>query len=69
MATLKKKNQILDLVNKAEKMRSNENMDESIIYLNQAKEKNNKVGDQYLEALILEGFGFCYEMSDSTKKL
>ena len=68
MATLKKKNQILDLVNKAEKMRSNENIDESIIYLNQAKEKNNKVGDQYLEALILEGFGFCYEMSDSYEK-
>ena len=68
MATLKKKNQILDLVHKAEKMRLNENIDESIIYLNQAKKKNNKVGDQYLEALILEGFGFCYEIIDNYEK-
>ena len=65
---LKRKNQILDLIHKAEKMRLNENIDESIIYLNQAKKKNNKVGDQYLEALILEGFGFCYETSDNYEK-
>ena len=65
---LKRKNQIFDLIDKAEKMRSYENIDESIIYLNQAKEKNNKLGDQYLEAVILEGFGFCYEMSDNYEK-
>ena len=65
---LKRQNEISDLIHKAEKMRLNENIDESIIYLNQAKEKNKKVKDPSLEALILEGFGICYEMSDNYEK-
>ena len=70
MATgkLKREEQIFDLIRKAEKMRLNENIDESIIYLNQAKEKNSKLGDPRLEALILEGFGICYEISDNYEK-
>ena len=70
MATgkLKREEQIFDLIRKAEKMRLNENIDESIIYLNQAKEKNSTLGDPRLEALILEGFGICYEISDNYEK-
>ena len=39
---LKRKNQISDLIHKAEKTRLNENIHESIIYLNQAKEKKQQ---------------------------
>ena len=55
--------QILDLLIKAEKMRVKHNIDEAKILLYQAREMNKKLGEQQLEALILESFGYCYEQS------
>ena len=56
------------MVLKAEEMRSKENIDEAMIYLNKAKRMNRKLGDQQLEALILEQFGLCYLERDDYEK-
>ena len=59
---------VLNLVHKAEKLVRKVKIDESIICLNEAKEMNKELGDQYLEALILEGLGFCYTVNDEYEK-
>ena len=64
----KRRAKIFELVDKAENLRLKEKLDESIIHLNEAKEMNKKLGDQYLEAIILEGFGFCHEETDDYEK-
>ena len=56
--------QVRTMVLKAEEMRSKENIDEAMIYLNKAKKMNKKLGDQQLEAMILEQFSLCYLKSD-----
>ena len=53
---------------KAEEMRSKGSIDEAIIYLNEAKKMNGKLGDQQLEALILESFGLCYLEGEDYEK-
>ena len=63
-----KAKKIHKLVGTAEKMRLEEKIDEAINYLTKAKEMNKNLGNQLLEALILEGFGFCYETSDNFEK-
>ena len=60
--------QVMDLIHKSEDMRSKEDIDGAKIYLSNAQEMNKKLGDQYLEALILEGFGFCYRLSGDYEK-
>ena len=60
--------QIHILVLKAEEMCSKENIDEAMIYLNEAKKMNSKLGDQQLEALILEQFCLCYLQSEHFEK-
>ena len=60
--------QVRVLALKAEEMRSKENIDEAIICLNEAKKINSKLGDQQLEALILEQFSLCYQKSDDYEK-
>ena len=62
--------QVRALIHKAEEMRSKENFDEAMIYINKAKKMNRKLGDQQLEALILEQFGLCYlERGDYEKAM
>ena len=63
-----KAKKIHKLVETAEKMRLVEKIDEAMNYLTLAKEMNKNLGNQHLEALILEGFGFCYETSDNFEK-
>ena len=60
--------QVCALIHKADGMRSKENIDEAMIYLNKAKKMNRKLGDQQLEALILEQFGLCYLERDDYEK-
>ena len=60
--------QVKDLINKAEEIRSKENIDEAKICLSKAQELNKKLGDPHLEALILEGFGLCYKESGDYEK-
>ena len=60
--------QISDLIRKSNELRSKENMDEAKICLSEAQEMNKKLGDQHLEALILEGFGFCYKHNSDYEK-
>jgi CHAT domain-containing protein/tetratricopeptide (TPR) repeat protein len=57
------KNQIMQLSQKGENMRLQEKPEEAIIYLNRARELNADLGDQLLEAMILEGLGHCYQLS------
>ena len=59
---------VLDLVRKAEGMLLKGSIDEGKMYLNEAKKMNNKLGDQHLEALILEKFGLYYQASDDYEK-
>ena len=60
--------QVRALVHKADGMRSKENIDEAMIYLNKAKKMNRKLGEQQLEALISEQFGLCYLERDDYEK-
>ena len=53
---------------KAEEMRTIEKVQDAINHLNKAKEINSAIGDQKLEALILESLGFCYEENEEYEK-
>ena len=53
---------------KGEEMCQTEKVQDAINHLNIAKEINSTIGDQILEALILESLGFCYGENEEYEK-
>lgn len=59
---------IWNLVHEGEELLKKEKVSEAIVYLTKAKEMNTELGDQLLEALILESFGHCYDHNGDYEK-
>ena len=65
---LKKFNEIHDLLGREVEIRKTGEPKDRIAYLTKAKEMNTKVGNKYLEALTLEGFGYYYGNTEEYEK-